>query len=205
MEQIMAPPTLKNRPDLILASGSPYRRELLRRMNYPFDCHSPDIDESPRNDEDPHDLVLRLACAKAAKVAQAHPAAVVVGSDQLATLGNQILGKPGDHDTAVRQLSACSGKSVMFLTAVCVRHDNAQFEETHIDTTTVNFRTLSGTEIEAYVKADEPWDCAGSFRAEGLGSALFKSIENVDPAAIIGLPMIWLSSSLRHAGLPILD
>jgi len=200
----MAPPALNKWPDLILASGSPYRRELLRRLNYPFECLSPDIDESPRHGEGPGDLVLRLARAKAAKVAQAHPAAVVVGSDQLAALGNQILGKPGDHETAVRHLSACSGKSVVFLTAVCVRHNNAEFEETHIDTTTVNFRVLSDTEIEAYLNADEPWDCAGSFRSEGLGSALFKSIENVDPAAIIGLPMIWLSSSLRHAGLPIL-
>ena len=200
----MAPPVLNNRPDLILASGSPYRRELLKRVNYPFEWVSPDINESPRNGEAPGDLVLRLARAKAAKVAQAHPAAVVIGSDQLATLGNQILGKPGDHDTAVRQLSACSGKSVVFLTAVCVRHDNAQFEETHIDTTTVNFRTLSGAEIETYVNADEPLDCAGSFRSEGLGTTLFKSIENVDPAAIIGLPMIWVSNSLRHAGVPIL-
>lgn len=200
----MARPALNKRPDLILASGSPYRRELLRRVNYPFEWVSPDINESPRSGEAPGDLVLRLARAKAAKVAQANPAAVVIGSDQLATLGNQILGKPGDHDTAIRQLSACSGKSVVFLTAVCVRHDNAQFEETHIDTTRVNFRTLSGAEIEAYVNADEPLDCAGSFRSEGLGSALFKSIENVDPAAIIGLPMIWVSNSLRHAGVPIL-
>jgi len=200
----MPAPHPKNPSELILASGSPYRRELLQRANYPFKCLSPDIDESPLPGEAPGDLALRLACAKAARIAPAHPDAVIIGSDQVAAFDGQLLGKPGDHDTAVHQLGACSGKSVVFHTAVCVRHDAAKFQDTHIDITTVNFRTLTATEIEAYVCADKPWDCAGSFKSEGLGSALFKSIENKDPAAIIGLPMIWLISSLRRAGLPIL-
>ena len=192
------------RPELILASGSPYRQQLLQRTQYPFQCISPDIDESPLSGEAAGELSLRLARSKAAKVALLHPAAVVIGSDQVAALDGELLGKPGNHATATRQLSACSGKSVVFHTAVCVRREEANFEETHIDITTVNFRKLSAAEIEAYLTADTPWDCAGSFKSEGLGSALFFSIENHDPSAIIGLPMIWLTNSLRNAGVPIL-
>lgn len=200
----MTTPHPNFRPELILASGSPYRKELLQRLNYNFTSVSPDVDESLRSGESPGSLALRLARAKAAKVAQLHPAATVIGSDQVAALGEKILGKPGNHVTAAQQLAACSGKSVAFHTAVCVRQEDAQFEETHTDISTVNFRELSGKEIDAYLRADKPWDCAGSFKSEGLGAALFNSIRNEDPAAIIGLPMIWLTNSLRRAGLPIL-
>jgi septum formation protein len=200
----MTTPHPNFRPELILASGSPYRKELLQRLNYNFTSVSPDIDESLRSGESPGSLALRLARAKAAKVAQLHPAATVIGSDQVAALDEKILGKPGSHVTAAQQLAACSGKSVVFHTAVCVRQEDAQFEETHTDISTVHFRELSGKEIDAYLRADKPWDCAGSFKSEGLGAALFISIRNEDPAAIIGLPMIWLTNSLRRAGLPIL-
>ena len=200
----MPAPRPNSRPRLILASGSPYRKGLLNRINLHFETVSPDIDESPRHGETSGELALRLACAKAEKISLQHPTAIVIGSDQVAALGSQFMGKPGDHKTAVGQLTMCSGKAVVIYTAVCVRHNEAHFEETHIDLTTVNFRTLSAEEIEAYVYADKPWDCAGSFKSEGLGAALFKSIDNQDPSAIIGLPLIWLAACLQRAGLNIL-
>jgi septum formation protein len=193
-----------NQPELILASGSAYRRDLLNRINIEFESLSPAINEASLDGESPADLALRLAQAKAEKIAQLNPAAIVIGSDQVAALGEQWLGKPGNHDTAIRQLAMCSGKTVIFHTAVCVRHVEADFAETHVDLTRVNFRELSAAEIEAYVSADKPWDCAGSFKSEGLGAALFESIENQDPSAIIGLPMIWLIASLRRAGVSVL-
>jgi septum formation protein len=200
----MALPQPDNQPELILASGSSYRKDLLNRIRIKFESISPAINEASLDGENPGDLALRLARAKAKKIAQLNPAAIVIGSDQVAALGKQLLGKPGDHDTAIRQLSMCSGKAVIFHTAVCVLNEEANFEDTHVDITTVNFRELSSAEIEAYVSTDKPWDCAGSFKAEGLGTALFESIENQDPSAIIGLPMIWLSASLGRAGLPVL-
>jgi len=200
----MAAPQPDSQPDLILASGSVYRKDLLDRLKIGFTSISPAIDEAPLDGESPGALALRLAQAKAGKIAHTNPAAIVIGSDQVAALDKQLLGKPGDEASAVRQLTLCSGKAVIFHTAVCVRHEEAGFAEAHVDITTVNFRERSPAEIEAYVSADKPWDCAGSFKSEGLGSALFKSIENQDPSAIIGLPMIWLTASLRHAGLPIL-
>ncbi|TDJ46340.1 MAG: septum formation protein Maf [Gammaproteobacteria bacterium] len=197
----MAAPHPDNRPDLILASGSVYRKDLLKRIKIEFESISPDINEASLEDEIPGDLALRLAQAKAEKIARLNPTAIVIGSDQVAALGRQLLGKPGDPKTAARQLAMCSGKAVIFHTAVCVRHEEANFAETHVDLTTVNFRELSAAEIEAYISTDKPWDCAGSFKSEGLGPALFESIDNQDPSAIIGLPMIWLTASLRRAGL----
>jgi septum formation protein len=200
----MAAPHPDSQPDLILASGSAYRKDLLNRLEIDFARLSPAIDETPLDGESPGDLALRLAQENAGKIAHPNPAAVVIGSDQVAALDKHLLGKPGDHVNAVRQLSMCSGKAVIFHTAVCVRHEQAGFAETHVDITTVNFRELSPAAIEAYLRADKPWDCAGSFKSEGLGAALFESIENQDPSAIIGLPMIWLAASLGRAGLPIL-
>jgi len=189
---------------LILASGSPYRRDLLARITRDFDIVVPAIDESYAAGEPPGDLSLRLARIKASEVARLQTRATVIGSDQVAALGSRILGKPGNEATAMQQLSACSGQRVQFFTSVCVLNQQKQFDEVHTDITTVSFRDLSTAEIEAYVQADKPLDCAGSFRAEGLGVALFEAIENRDPTAIIGLPLIWLSSCLQRAGIPIL-
>ena len=190
---------------LILASGSPYRRDLLARITRDFDILAPAIDERSAAGEKPHDLALRLARMKASAIARQRTRATVIGSDQVAALGSRILGKPGDEGTAIQQLMACSGQRVQFFTSVCVLNLQKQFDEVHTDITTVSFRDLSTAEIEAYVQADKPLDCAGSFRAEGLGVALFEAIENRDPTAIIGLPLIWLSSCLQRAGIPSTD
>ncbi len=183
---------------LILASASPYRRELLERIVPKFEVRAADIDESRQADESPAQLAARLAAAKAAAVAATHPAALVIGSDQVAALGDQALGKPGDAATAARQLAACSGQQVIFHTAVSLT--GPDFAEHHVDITTVTFRSLDAGEIDSYLQRDKPWDCAGSFRSEGLGAVLFKSIESRDPNAIVGLPLIWLAGSLRRAG-----
>lgn len=189
---------------LILASGSPYRRDLLARITRDFDVQPPAIDERSVTDEKPADLALRLARMKATAVARLRTRATVIGSDQVAALGSRILGKPGDEATAIQQLLICSGQQVHFFTSVCVLNMQKEFDEAHTDITTVSFRKLTAREIEAYIKADKPLDCAGSFRAEGLGVALFEAIENKDPTAIIGLPLIWLAGCLQRSGIPIL-
>lgn len=189
---------------LVLASGSVYRRDLLSRITRDFDILVPAIDESPAADELPGDLALRLARMKAAAIANLHTHATVIGSDQVAALGSRILSKPGNETTAIQQLLTCSGQQVRFYTAVCVLNRQKQFDEAHTDITTVTFRDLSTEEIEAYVRADKPLDCAGSFRAESLGVALFEAIENTDPTAIVGLPLIWLSGCLQRSGIRIL-
>lgn len=185
---------------LILASASPYRRELLERIVATFDVAPSSVDESHAQDEQPGSLAQRLASVKAAAIASANPDAVVIGSDQVASYAGNILGKPGNHANAAKQLLACSGRPVIFYTAVSVVSESNGFAEHHIDITTVNFRTLTAAEIDSYLEHDQPWDCAGSFRAESLGVTLFESIENKDPSAIIGLPLIWLAGSLRRAG-----
>ena len=188
-------------PTLILASGSAYRRELLNRLKLEFSVVTSAVDESPAADEKPADLAHRLAYLKASAVANDHPGAVVIGSDQVAALKDRLLGKPGDLATARKQLLACSGQSVAFYTAACVLHPEAGFEECHTDLTTVQFRTLTEAEIDAYLNAEKPFDCAGSFKSEGLGVTLFDAITNQDPTALIGLPLIWLAGCLRSAGL----
>jgi septum formation protein len=169
-----------------------------------FSTLVPGISETAHAEEQPGALALRLASSKAAAIAREHPEAVVIGSDQLAALDNEILGKPGKHSVAAHQLERCSGKTVVFHTAVCVSCISNSFEETHVDITTVHFRTLTPAEIDSYLAKDQPWDCAGSFRSEGLGATLFDAIENQDPAAIIGLPLIWLAASLQRAGINLL-
>jgi len=191
-------------PALILASGSRYRRELLQRITTDFETHSPDVDESPLGQETPAQLAARLAVLKATTVAEEHPEAIIIGSDQVAALGETTLGKPGDHATAAGQLQRCSGATVRFYTSVAIICRTRGFRETHTDITTVQFRDLSSAEIDSYLKQDQPWNCAGSFRSEGLGAALFDSIENSDPTALIGLPLIWVAASLRRAGIAIL-
>jgi septum formation protein len=197
--------TAPARPSLILASASPYRRALLERLELPFRQRAAEIDESPRPGESPADLVRRLARSKAEAVARAEPGAVVIGSDQVAVRGDEILGKPGDAAAAIDQLSRSAGRHVEFLTGVCVL-GGAQPEdpEEHIDITRVVFRPLAAEEIRRYVEREQPFDCAGSFRAEALGIALFERIDSQDPTGLIGLPLIWLAGALRRVGLPVL-
>lgn len=186
-------------PRLILASTSIYRRELLARLRLPFDSVRPDTDETPLPGEAPMALVQRLAAAKAAAVAALDPQAWVIGSDQVAELDGQALGKPGGRDAAIAQLAAMSGRAVQFRTGVClVRAGSANRDA--IDATTVRFRVLAAAEIARYVDAEQPYDCAGSFKAEGLGIALFDAIESRDPTALVGLPLIATAQLLRGAG-----
>ncbi len=186
-------------PRLILASTSPYRRELLARLRLDFDIAAPAVLETRLPGEPPRTLATRLAAAKAAAICALHHDDWVIGSDQVAALDEHILGKPGTHDVASAQLAAMSGRSVEFFTAVCVmRADGRRFDA--IDTTIVRFRPLSGEEIARYIDAEQPFDCAGSFKAEGLGITLFDAIESADPTALIGLPLIATARLLRQAG-----
>jgi septum formation protein len=186
---------------LILGSTSRYRRELLERLRIPFDVVSPDVEETPLAGEAPHALATRLALAKAKAVAALYPHAVVIGSDQVADLHGEPLGKPGNHERAVRQLQRMRGQTVVFQTAVSVVCVDSQFEKTELAQIKVRFRDLSNSEIEAYLRAEEPYDCAGSAKSEGLGIALLDAIENDDPTALIGLPMIRTARLLREAGI----
>ncbi|MCV2369891.1 Maf family nucleotide pyrophosphatase [Roseateles oligotrophus] len=192
--------TLPSRP-LILGSSSRYRRELLERLRMPFEVFAPDLDESTRPGEAPVQLAARLAMAKAQAVAKQFPRAIVIGSDQVADLNGQAIGKPGTHARAVEQLSAMSGQSVVFHTAVAVVCAESGFSAGDIAPVRVQFRSLSAVEIENYLNAEQPYDCAGSAKSEGLGIALLASIESDDPSALIGLPLIRTSQLLRQAGL----
>lgn len=185
---------------LILASSSPYRKLLLERLGLPFTTVSPQVDESPSAGESPEALVARLATAKAMAVAGSQPAAVVIGSDQVAVYDGGILGKPGSPDRARRQLAAFSGKTVRFLSAVSVRCLETDFRFDRIVATEVAFRELAEAEIARYVERDRPLDCAGGFRSEATGSALLRAMDSSDPTAIIGLPLITVAEALREAG-----
>ena len=189
---------------LVLGSSSPYRRELLSRLRVPFTVEIPDVDESPRADEAPRDLALRLALAKAHAVATRFPDAIVIGSDQVAELGGQPLGKPGSHEKAVAQLRQMRGEAVVFHTAVAVVCRQSGFEQLELAPVSVKFRQLSDAEIESYLRVEQPYDCAGSARSEGLGIALLDSIDSDDPTALVGLPLIRTCRMLRAAGLKIL-
>lgn len=186
--------------DLVLASTSPYRRELLGRLRLAFRTMAPDVDESRGDGEPPAELAARLALAKARAVAASCPNALVIGSDQVAALAGRVLGKPGTADAARAQLAASSGQRVTFHTALCLLDTRDGRSETLVDATDVVFRALQAEEIARYVDAEQPLDCAGSFKAEGLGICLFERIESTDPSALIGLPLIALSRLLRNAG-----
>ncbi len=186
---------------LVLGSTSRYRRELLGRLNLPFDVAAPDVDETPQAAEAPRDLALRLALAKARAVAAQHPDAVVIGSDQVADLAGEPLGKPGDHQRATLQLRRMRGQTVVFQTAVAVVCQASGFEQVDLAPVRVRFRDLSDAEIERYLRAEQPYDCAGSAKSEGLGIALLDAIESDDPTALIGLPLIRTCRMLRAAGL----
>ncbi|NBU50321.1 MAG: septum formation inhibitor Maf, partial [Betaproteobacteria bacterium] len=174
-------------PALILASTSRYRRALLQRLQLPFDVEAPGVDETPLPGEAPAALAQRLALEKARAVAQRHPDAVVIGSDQVADLAGQAIGKPHTHERAVQQLRAMSGRSVVFHTAVAVVRQNAGVAEVRLSPVVVRFRDLSDQEIETYLRREQPYDCAGSAKSEGLGIALLHSVESQDPTALIGL------------------
>lgn len=186
---------------LVLASTSPYRRQLLERFGQRFTVAAPDVDESPLPGETPVDLVNRLARAKAEVVARRNPKSIVIGSDQVAVFGREILGKPGNPERCIEQLKAVSGQRLTFNTAVHVIQSDSGTNESHLDVTTVHFRKLTDDEIARYVARERPVNCAGGFKAEALGISLFERIDSQDPTALIGLPLIWVSAALRRAGL----
>jgi MAF protein len=189
---------------LVLASSSPYRRALLERLQVPFEVVRPEIDETVSPGEAPTDYVQRLARRKAEALSATYPDALIIGSDQCAVLDGRILGKPGSRDRARTQLADCAGRAVVFHTGLCLldtRTAEAQIEDVRY---AVHFRQLEPAAIEAYLDRETPFDCAGSFKAEGLGVALFERMEGEDPSALIGLPLIRLSAMLRQAGLDVL-
>ena len=189
---------------LILGSTSRYRRELLERLQIPFDQASPDVDETPSPGENPRALAERLALAKAHAVARQFPQAVVIGSDQVADLDGLPLGKPGTHERAVAQLRQMRGKTVIFQTAVAVVCLESGFSQSAVAPVKVTFRDLGDDEIENYLRAEQPYDCAGSAKSEGLGIAILSSIESDDPTALVGLPLIRTCNMIRAAGIVLL-
>lgn len=210
----MTPPTTKPSPTndtahgaarpLVLGSTSRYRRELLARLRIPFHVAAPEVDESPRPGESPRDLACRLALAKAWAVARDFPHAVVIGSDQVADLDGEPLGKPGTHDRAMAQLRRMRGRTVVFQTAVAVVCAATGFVMEDLAPVRVRFRDLPDAEIEAYLQAEQPYDCAGSAKSEGLGIALLSAIDSDDPTALVGLPLIRTCHMLRAAGVKVL-
>jgi septum formation protein len=191
-------------PELILGSTSRYRKELLGRLGLPFRTVSPEVDETPLPQENPASLARRLALAKARAVAALHPNAVVIGSDQVADLDGMPLGKPGDHGRAVAQLQRMRGRTVVFQTAVAVVRQETGHAEVDLAAVRVQFRDLTDAEIEHYLLKETPYDCAGSAKSEGLGIALLDRIENDDPTALVGLPLIRTCRMLRSAGMALL-
>ena len=187
-------------PSIVLASASPYRRNLLDRFLDSYETVSPDIDESNPEMLSPKKLARHLARQKAETVSRQARDSLIIGADQLAALDGQILGKPGDHQKAVEQLMAASGHTVTFRTAVCILDPVGRTRHEHVDKTTVRFRRFDRRLAESYLRHDEPYDCAGSFKIEGAGFVLFDSVTTDDPTALIGLPMIWVSDVLLELG-----
>jgi septum formation protein len=210
VKEIIGLATLSRAPDdvtsprLILASTSPYRRELLARLHMPFELASPGVDESPRPGEPPGELVVRLAREKAAAIAARAPDAIVIGADQVAVFGEAALSKPGTHANAVAQLRAMRGRRVSFLTAVAVARGATGMTRVRMEPTEVHFRDFDDATIEAYLRAEQPYDCAGSAKIEGLGIVLVRRLEGADPTALIGLPLIALTDLLAEFGVPVL-
>ena len=198
---VVNPPA--SRP-LILGSTSPYRRELLQRLHIAFDVVAPDVDETPQPGETPRKLAERLALAKAHAVASLHPRAVVIGSDQVADLNGVPLGKPGSHERAVLQLRQMRGQTVIFQTAVSVVCSESGLTQSSLAAVRVKFRDLSDHEIENYLRIEQPYDCAGSAKSEGLGIALLESIDSDDPTALVGLPLIRTCKMIQAAGVALL-
>jgi len=188
---------------LVLASTSPFRKELLQRLSVPFETFAPDVDESHLPDEPPEQLVQRLSAAKARAGAAQFPDALIIGSDQVAVCDNEILGKPGTHENACRQLSRLAGHRVSFLTGLCLLDAASDHARVDLVAYHVTFRKLTAQQIERYLGEEKPYNCAGSFKSEGLGVSLFESMEGEDPTALIGLPLIRLTTWLNDAGIAI--
>ena len=190
-------------PPIVLASSSSYRRELLTRLQLPFTCHSPDIDETPQANESAQALVQRLALSKARALAQHYPQHIIIGSDQVAVLDGKIIGKPLHAEGATQQLSAASGRSLVFLTGLAVIDTRTQIEQVDLVPFTVHFRTLNAAQIQRYISAEQPFDCAGSFKSEGLGVSLFQATEGGDATSLVGLPLIRLCDMLNVCGIAV--
>ena len=189
---------------LVLGSTSPFRREILQKLDIPFETAAPDIDESPLENETPQELVKRLAEEKAKAVAKQFPHHLIIGSDQVAVVDNQILGKPGNHENAVKQLQQTSGKTVHFYTGLCLLNSNNNHMQSEVVPFDVVFRKLTNSEIENYLLKEQPYNCAGSFKSEGLGIALFEKLKGDDPNTLIGLPLIVLIRMLSNVDFPVL-
>lgn len=192
-----------NRP-LVLASTSPYRKTLLARLGLPFETFAPGVDESRRSGESPERLVRRLAEAKARAAADVFADALIIGSDQVAVLDGEIIGKPGDHENAVRQLTRACGRGVDFFTGVCLLNGRRGTAQCDVVPFRVVFRRLSAEQIESYLRRERPYNCAGSFKSEGLGIALFERMEGDDPTALMGLPLIRLRRMLEQEDVAVL-
>jgi MAF protein len=195
---------MKNYPKLVLASSSPFRKELLKKIYAEFDCASPDIDESNKSNESPLQLSKRLAFEKAHELSTQYPDHLIIGSDQVAILEGKQLTKPGSHDNSIKQLSLASGKVITFYTSLCVLNSKTMENVIDVDICYVHMKSLSAEQIEHYVTRDKPYGCAAAFKSEGLGIALFKKIEGEDPNALIGLPLIKLTNILEKMGVDIL-
>ena len=185
---------------LVLASSSRHRKTLLAKLGLPFQSCSPNIDESAQPNESPKSLVLRLALSKAKEVAHKFPDALIIGSDQVAILDQEIIGKPHSHDIAAKQLQKFSGQTITFLTSLCLYNNRTKKHQLTITNYSVTFRTLKESEINQYLKIEQPYDCAGSFKSEGLGIVLFEKMTGDDPNALIGLPLISLTTMLKQEG-----
>ena len=188
---------------LVLASTSPFRRALLEKLQIPFETLSPEVDETQHNNESPQTLVMRLSEAKARAGAETFPDALIIGSDQVAVCGDEVLGKPGNHENACRQLARLSGHRVEFLTGLCLFDATSGKARTDLVTYAVTFRKLTAEQIDRYLRAEQPYNCAGSFKSEALGISLFEAMHGDDPNALIGLPLIRLVSWLNDAGLSV--
>ncbi len=193
-----------NNPPLVLASTSIYRRELLAKLQIPFEVASPDVDETPEKNESPVDTAIRLAEAKARKVAPQFPGALIIGSDQVAVLGGSQIGKPLTHDNAVKQLRSLRGRQAVFHTAIALYDSRTNSLQRRLVPTTVRFRELTDAQIENYLQKEQPYHCAGSAKSEGLGIALIAEMDGADPNALIGLPLIALVDMLKHAGVEVI-
>jgi len=187
--------------ELVLGSTSPFRRELLEKLGLPFSTAAPDVDESRRQGESPEALVQRLAEAKARAVAGQFPQALIIGSDQVACVDGEILGKPGNRDKAIKQLMAMSGKTVIFHTGLCLYNSEKERVQVLREPFRVHFRKLNTGQIERYVDYEQPFNCAGSFKSEGMGITLFRKLEGDDPNALVGLPLIRLVEMLEKEGI----
>lgn len=190
--------------NLILASTSPFRKAILEKLNIPFTTYSPDVDETPLENETPEQLVERLAILKAKAVADSLNEGIVIGSDQVAVIDGKILGKPGNHNNAVKQLSQASGKIVTFLTGLCLYNAATKTYQAEVVPFNVVFRELTEQQIENYLRKEQPYNCAGSFKSEGLGITLFEKLEGDDPNTLIGLPLIRLVRMLEHEGVAVI-